>query len=93
MGSGFQSSVDWPRWFVDPKEDIRSSYALEIAASEFKCQGLEIDWVGLCWGDDFTWNPHVSDWIVRRLVGSRWVRDRDGGCPGRRGTSVTTVPV
>ena len=32
------------------KSDVRSSYALEDVATEFDIQGLELDWVGVCWG-------------------------------------------
>lgn len=74
MDGAFQGSVDWPRWFVDGQDEIRSSYALEVAASEFKCQGLEIDWAGLCWGCDFTWRPGGS-WHAKRLSGGKWHED------------------
>jgi hypothetical protein len=77
MDSSFQGGVNWPRWFVDSEGDVRSSYALEVAASEFKCQGLEIDWAGLCWGDDFTWQASKSAWRARKFIGSRWTADRD----------------
>jgi hypothetical protein len=77
MDGTFQGGIDWPRWFVDEAEDIRSSYVLEVAASEFKCQGLEIDWAGLCWGSDFTWDRVMKSWQVRRLSGGRWLRDND----------------
>ena len=77
MSSTFQGGVDWPRWFVDGESDVRSSFNLEIAASEFKCQGLEIDWAGLCWGDDFFWSEEVNCWIARRLSGNRWKYDSD----------------
>ena len=75
MATEFQAGVDWGRWFVDPSSDVRSSGALEIAASEFKCQGLELDFVGLCWGDDFLWDGFA--WERRKLSGSKWQRDRD----------------
>ena len=75
MDGAFQGDINWPRWFVDDQDDIRSSYALEVAASEFKCQGLEIDWVGLCWGCDFTWRPERRIWQVRRLRGGAWQQD------------------
>lgn len=76
MDGAFQGDVHWPRWFVDDEDDIRSSYALEVAASEFKCQGLEIDWVGLCWGCDFTWHPESGQWRARRLRGGTWQQDK-----------------
>lgn len=76
MSNDFQGGIDWPRWFVDEPSDIRSSFLLEVAASEFKCQGLEIDWAGVCWGDDFVWNPERETWRARKLRGSHWVDDR-----------------
>ena len=32
-------------WFLNDKEDTRSSFYLEDAATEFQVQGLELDWV------------------------------------------------
>jgi len=77
MNGAFQGGIDWPKWFVEPPDDIQSSYALEVAASEFKCQGLELDWTGLCWGSDFNWDPSLAAWRARRLRGGRWVNDSD----------------
>lgn len=76
-GDAAQGGSDWPKWFVEPYPDIRSSTVLEVAASEFKCQGLEIDWVGLCWGQDFNWTEDKNDWTGRRLSGSKWTHDSD----------------
>jgi hypothetical protein len=75
MNGAFQGDVDWPRWFVDDSDDIRSSYALEVAASEFKCQGLELDWTGICWGNDLLWND--NNWAARKLSGSKWTNQAD----------------
>ena len=36
-------------WFLNQKSDVRSSYYLEDPATEFDTQGLELDWVGVCW--------------------------------------------
>jgi len=77
MDASFQGGVHWPRWFVDGPNDLRSSMALEIAASEFKCQGLEIDYVGLCWGHDLTWQADAGSWTGQKLRGGRWTRDSD----------------
>jgi hypothetical protein len=77
MSNSFQGGIDWPRWFVNEPTDIRSSFLLEVAASEFKCQGLEIDWSGVCWGDDFVWSSKDDQWRSRRLRGSSWVNDAD----------------
>ena len=40
-------------WFLNDKDDVRSSYYLEDPATEFDIQGLELDWVGVCWDADF----------------------------------------
>src|SRR5690606_15809342 len=37
-------SVDPIHWFLGDREDTRSSYYLEDAATEFQVQGLEVDW-------------------------------------------------
>ena len=73
MNGAFQGDVNWPKWFVEGPEDLRSSYALEVAASEFKCQGLELDWAGLCWGNDMLWDGEF--WTTRRMRGPRWTVD------------------
>jgi DUF2075 family protein len=52
--------------------DRRSSYQLEVPASEFECQGLELDCVGVCWGNDLSWDPHRASWRYRRFRGARW---------------------
>jgi len=71
----FLRGIDFAKWFVHDEKDIRSSYALEVAASEFECQGLEIDWVGMCWGSDLLWRN--SSWSARRFKGTKWQIDGD----------------
>jgi hypothetical protein len=56
-------------WFLKRWPDIRASDALEIPATEFACQGLELDYVGLCWGGDFIRSPN---WIARNFSGTKW---------------------
>jgi hypothetical protein len=58
-------------WFLNRWPDVRASDALEIPATQFACQGLELDYVGLCWGGDLVWN---SGWRVRRFAGTKWQR-------------------
>ena len=74
LSSGFrQGNRDiYVHWFLGEPPDIRSSNQLEVAASEFECQGLELDWVGVCWGGDFSFNETDGDWCYRNLSGSRW---------------------
>jgi hypothetical protein len=42
-------------WFSDGPESPRSCCALEVAATEFQCQGLELDMPIIGWADDLTW--------------------------------------
>ena len=71
----FLRSISFSKWFVHGESDVRSSYVLEVAASEFECQGLEIDWVGMCWGSDLLWKN--SEWLARRFKGTKWQVDSD----------------
>lgn len=57
-------------WFLRRWPDVRASDALEIPATQFACQGLELDYVGLCWGNDLV--PHQQGWAARAFRGSRW---------------------
>jgi hypothetical protein len=58
-------------WFLNRWPDVRASDALEIPATQFAAQGLELDYVGLCWGGDFIFD---GGWRVRRFVGTKWQR-------------------
>lgn len=59
-------------WFLKPREDVRSSYYLEDAASEFDVQGLELDWACVVWDGDFRYTS--SGWQHWSFKGSRWER-------------------
>jgi hypothetical protein len=57
-------------WFLKSfPADVRASDALEMPATQFACQGLELDYVGLCWGGDFVWQ---GKWQVRKFSGTKW---------------------
>jgi DUF2075 family protein len=56
-------------WFLKRWPDVRASGALEIPATEFACQGLELDFVGLCWGGDLLWQ---GGWKARSFRGTKW---------------------
>lgn len=65
-----KSPVDPIHWFLDGKEDVRSSYYLEDVATEFHIQGLELDWSCVTWDADFRFTPH--GWNHNSFRGSRW---------------------
>ncbi|HWB32177.1 MAG TPA: DNA/RNA helicase domain-containing protein [Acidobacteriaceae bacterium] len=64
--SAFHANYPWEHWYLSDELDIRSSYQCEVFATEFEIQGLELDWIGLCWGGDFVWD-HKKGWQIRRL--------------------------
>jgi hypothetical protein len=68
-GLGVQAA-DIPHWFLDRWPDIRASDALETYATEYDCQGLELDQVGLAWGGDML--RGAGAWQMRTLSGARW---------------------
>jgi len=65
-----KSPMDPVHWFLDGKEDVRSSYYLEDVATEFDIQGLELDWACVTWDADFRYSP--SGWVHKSFVGDRW---------------------
>ncbi len=64
---GSDEPVDW---FLERWPDIRASDALEVAATEYACQGLELDLVGLAWGGDQV--RQAGAWLPRRFAGNAW---------------------
>jgi hypothetical protein len=65
-----KSPVDPIHWFLDRKEDIRSSYYLEDVVTEFQVQGLELDWACVTWDADFRYTN--KGWEHRSFVGDKW---------------------
>jgi hypothetical protein len=65
-----RSPIDPIHWFLDGKEDTRSSYYLEDVATEFDIQGLELDWACVTWDADFRYSP--LGWQCFSFVGSKW---------------------
>ena len=64
------------QWYLNPPRDIRSSYALEVPANEYTCQGFELDFSCLCWGGDLTWSSDSESWVFAKLSGNQWQRAR-----------------
>ncbi len=64
--------IDVKNWFLAPTDDLRSSNMLEVVASEFKVQGLEIDWAIVCWDADLRRNSNGDDWDYYSFRGTKW---------------------
>ena len=65
-----KSPMDPVHWFLDRKDDVRSSYYLEDVATEFHVQGLELDWACVIWDADFRYFP--TGWSHHSFCGNRW---------------------
>ena len=59
-------------WFLNPKQDTRSSYYLEDAATEFHVQGLELDWTCVAWDGDLRFAG--SEWGYHSFRGDGWCK-------------------
>jgi hypothetical protein len=84
-GDGLAAEVaaeDVADWFLNhfqsppdgAPRDVRASDALEAAATEYACQGLELDACGLAWGGDLV--RRDGAWVARRFAGTRWQAER-----------------
>jgi DUF2075 family protein len=62
--------MDPVHWFLDDKDDVRSSYYLEDVATQFHVQGLELDWVCVTWDADFRYSG--NGWEYRSFCGDNW---------------------
>jgi hypothetical protein len=65
-----KSPMDPIHWFLDGKDDVRSSYYLEDVATEFQVQGLELDWACVTWDADFRYR--AGGWEHWSFQGRRW---------------------
>lgn len=78
-GIHIKAEIDPANWFLNDRMDVRSSFYLEDAGSEFDIQGLELDWVGVCWDGDFHHDGRA--WEYRSFKGTKWQSIND---PSRR---------
>ena len=58
------------KWFLEGKDNVDSSFHLEVTATEFEVQGLEIDYGIVAWDGDMRYND--GDFIYRRFSRSMW---------------------
>jgi hypothetical protein len=65
-----KAEIEPKNWFLNDKNDIRSSFYLEDVATEFDIQGLELDWVCVAWDADLRHNGR--DWSLKAFRGTKW---------------------
>lgn len=69
-GIHIKADIDPANWFLNDSTDVRSSDYLEDVASEFAVQGLELDWIGVCWDGDF--HHKGGRWVSQAFKGTKW---------------------
>lgn len=62
--------VSVANWFLNDKDDVRSSYALDDVVTEFGIQGLELDYSIVAWDADFRFLN--NGWTYNRFKGTKW---------------------
>lgn len=69
-GIWVQNKIEATNWFLNGKNDVRSSFYLEETATEFDIQGLELDWTIVCWDADLRFEN--GDFKHLKFVGTKW---------------------
>ena len=65
-----KNEISVENWFLNGKDDVRSSYALEDVVTEFDIQGLELDYSIIAWDADFRFDG--KNWMYNSFVGNKW---------------------
>ena len=64
---------DIEKWWLGKDGEVNSSQHLEVPATQFACQGLEVDWAIVGW--DLSLIPGEQDWIYKLFSVNSW-KDR-----------------
>jgi DUF2075 family protein len=65
-----KTPINHVNWFLDGKDDVRSSFFLEDVATEFQVQGLELDLACVTWDGDLRFSK--DGWKTFSFIGSKW---------------------
>ena len=88
IGPDVRVKIDPANWFLNDIEDVRSSYSMEDLATEFDIQGLELDWVGMCW--DANLRRDGDSWGLFQFKGTKWTNIND---PNKRSYLINAYRV
>lgn len=70
LGIDVKNEITAEDWFLNDATDVRSSNYLELVATEFDIQGLEIDYVCLAW--DINFHFQAGKWNYQNFEGTNW---------------------
>jgi DUF2075 family protein len=73
VGFNYSSNLKVGEWYNSPPNSRWSCCALHDVATEFQCQGLELDYPIMCWGKDLRWEHRV--WKTPRTNSRNQARD------------------
>ncbi|WP_077533286.1 DNA/RNA helicase domain-containing protein [Massiliimalia massiliensis] len=65
-----KNEISVANWFLNGKDDVRSSYMLEDVVTEFDIQGLELDYSVVAWDADYRYVN--GEWTYNNFVGNHW---------------------
>jgi len=65
-----KSPMNYVNWFLDDKDDVRSSFYMEDVVTEFHIQGLELDWSCVVWDGDLRYSK--NEWQTYSFRGKKW---------------------
>lgn len=65
-----KNEISVANWFLNGKDDVRSSYMLEDVVTEFDIQGLELDYSVVAWDADYRYVN--GQWTYNNFVGNHW---------------------
>ncbi len=69
-----KNDINVANWFLNGKDDVRSSFALEDVVTEFDIQGLEIDYSIVAWDANF--RMEEGEWHYYNFSGSSWKNEK-----------------
>jgi DUF2075 family protein len=67
---GDSSQDELGNWYLNTSSDVRSSNFMEVIATEYAVQGLELDWTGLLWDADL--RRTNNQWNFKQFKGTKW---------------------
>ncbi|MBQ2961596.1 DNA/RNA helicase domain-containing protein [Methanobrevibacter sp.] len=76
-----KNNIDVESWFLNDTDDIRSSNHLEIAATEFDIQGLEIDYSIVGWDANLRYVD--GEFQHYKFSGTKWNKISDNNLTGK----------
>lgn len=74
-GISVKNNINQEAWFLNETEDVRSSNHLEIPATEFDIQGLEIDYAIMAWDANLRYIDGEFEYY--KFKGTKWNKIRD----------------